>query len=91
MRVVQAGDGLGLPLEPLLEVGVRGHMLRQHLDGDGAIQTGVAGLADLPMPPAPMGAMIWYGPSFTPALRAIRYSDWRSENMPPAPRGDWIW
>ena len=44
--VVQAGDGLRLALEPLLQVGVRGDMLRQHLDGDGAVEAGVGGLVD---------------------------------------------
>ena len=50
VRVVQAGDGLGLALEPLLQVGVRGDMLGQHLDGDGAVQAGVAGFVDLAHP-----------------------------------------
>ena len=47
VRVVQAGDRLRLALEPLLEVGVRGDMLGQHLDGDGAVQAGVPGIVDL--------------------------------------------
>ena len=47
VRVVQAGDGLRLALEPLLQVGVRGDVLRQYLDGDRAVQAGVAGLVDL--------------------------------------------
>ena len=47
MRVVQAGDGLRLALEPLFEIGVGGDMLRQHLDGDGAVQAGVAGFVHL--------------------------------------------
>ena len=34
-------------------------MLRQYLDGDGAIQPGVGGLVDLAHPPAPRGASIW--------------------------------
>ena len=47
MRVVQRGNGAGLPLEPLLQRGVSGNMLRQHFDGDGALQAGVAGFVDL--------------------------------------------
>ena len=45
--VVQAGDGLRLALEPLLQIGVRGDMLGQDLDGDGAVQAGVAGFVRL--------------------------------------------
>ncbi len=47
MRVVQAGDGLRLALEPLLEIRVRGDVLGEHLDGDGAVQPGVTGFVDL--------------------------------------------
>ena len=42
VRVVQAGDGLRLALEPLLEIGVRGDMLGEDFDGDRAVQAGVA-------------------------------------------------
>ena len=51
MRVVQGGDGAGLALEPLLQIGVRGDMLGQDLDGDGAIRPGVAGLVASREPP----------------------------------------
>ena len=47
MWVVQARDGLRLALEPLLEIGVTGDVLGQDLDGDGAVQAGVAGFVDL--------------------------------------------
>ena len=50
VRMVQAGDGLGFPLEPLAEIGVGGHMRREDLDGDRAIQAGVGGLADFAHP-----------------------------------------
>ena len=46
MRVVQGGDGAGLALEAPPQVGIRSHMLGQHLDGDGAVQTGVRGPVD---------------------------------------------
>ncbi len=38
VRVVQAGDGLRLALEPLLEIGVRGDVLGEDLDGDGSVE-----------------------------------------------------
>ena len=36
-----------LPLEPLLQIRVCGDMLREDLDGDGAVQAGVASFVDL--------------------------------------------
>jgi hypothetical protein len=51
--VVQAGDGLPLALEPLLQVGVCGDMLGEHLDGDGAVEPGGRRTTtDLPTAPA---------------------------------------
>ena len=47
MRVVQGGDRPGLALEPLLQVGVRGNVLGQHVDRDSAVEACVAGLVDL--------------------------------------------
>ena len=47
VRVIQAGDGLRLALEPLLEVGVCGDMRGEDFDGDGAVQAGVAGFVHL--------------------------------------------
>ena len=44
VRVVQAGDGLGFPVEPLLQIWVRGNVLGEHLDRHGAVQAGIAGL-----------------------------------------------
>ena len=38
---------LRLALEPLLQIRVSGHMLGQHLNGDGAIEAGVGGFVDL--------------------------------------------
>ena len=46
MRVVQAGDGLGFPLQPLAEIGIVGDMRQDRLDGDAAVEPGVAGLVD---------------------------------------------
>ena len=47
VRVVQPGDGLGLALEAGTAVGVGAELGRQDLDGDAAIEAGVAGLVDL--------------------------------------------
>ena len=46
VRMVQAGDGLRLALEPLLQIGVGRDMLGQHLDGDGAVEARVVGRVD---------------------------------------------
>ena len=45
--MVQRGNRAGFALEPLLQIGVIGDMLGQHLDGDGAVQAGVGGFVDL--------------------------------------------
>ena len=55
VQVVQAGDGLRLALEPLLEIGVRGDMLRQDLDGDGAVESGVSGFVHFSHTASPDG------------------------------------
>ncbi len=47
VRVVQARDGLRLALEPLLQIRVRGDMLREDFDGDGAVEAGIARFVDL--------------------------------------------
>ena len=53
--MIQAGDGAGLALEALTEVGVFGQMGRQNLDGYGAVEPGVFGLVDLTHPPRSQG------------------------------------
>ena len=55
VRVVQAGDGLRLALEPLLEIGVGGDMLGEHLDGDGAVESRVSGFVHFPHTAGPNG------------------------------------
>ena len=55
VQVVQAGDGLRLALEPLLEIRVGGDMLGQHIDGDRAVQARVAGFVDLTHAPSADG------------------------------------
>ncbi len=46
--VVQAGDGLRLALEPLLQIRVRGDMLGEDLDGDGSIESRVSRFVHFP-------------------------------------------
>jgi hypothetical protein len=48
MRVVETRDRLRFQFKPLLHCRVRRDMLRQDLDGDGAIETSVLRLVDLP-------------------------------------------
>ena len=50
MRMVQAGDRLGFAFEPLFQIGISRDVLRQHLNGHGAIQARVSGLVDLTHP-----------------------------------------
>ena len=47
MRVVEPGRGLRFTPEPLLERGVLGEMVWQHLERDDAIGFGVVGPVDL--------------------------------------------
>ena len=43
----KAATRVGLKLSPLLQIGIRGDMLGQHLDGDAAVEAGVGGFVDL--------------------------------------------
>ena len=61
VRMVQARDRLGFPLEPLAEIGIVGHMRQEHLDGDGAVQAGVGGLVDLAHAPSAEGRLDFVG------------------------------
>ncbi len=45
--MAQRRDRAGLALEPLLQIRIRGDMLGQHLDGDGAVEAGVGGFVHL--------------------------------------------
>ncbi len=42
VRMIQAGDGLGLALKTLSENGIFGEMRRKNFDGDGAVQARIA-------------------------------------------------
>jgi hypothetical protein len=46
VRMIQARDGLGFALKPLLANCVRGELRGQNLDGDSAFQPRVAGAVD---------------------------------------------
>ena len=48
VRMIQAGNRFGFPLEPLLPDRVTGELCRQNFDGDGAFQPRVAGAIDFP-------------------------------------------
>lgn len=50
VRVVELRERFRLSLEALPPLGARGEVLDQDLDGDRAIETGVAGLVDFPHP-----------------------------------------
>ncbi len=47
VRMAQCGDRLRLALEPLLPLGVGGHVRGQDLDGDRPLQPGVGRFVDL--------------------------------------------
>src|SRR5262245_14493719 len=51
VRVFEARDVARLALEALAQKGIRGQARREHFDGDGPIETGIAGLEDLPHAP----------------------------------------
>ena len=55
VRMVQAGDSTGLPLEPLLEPGVVGKVRRKDLDGNRAVEASVLGFVDLAHASGPEG------------------------------------
>ena len=56
VRVAEGSQRLGLPLEPLLQRGVRRHVRWKDLDRDRPIQTRVVGLVDLTHPTCPEGS-----------------------------------
>ena len=55
VRVVQAGDGLGFALEPLLQLRVASDVRGQDFDGDRAVEAGVAGFVHLAHAASPEG------------------------------------
>ena len=75
VRVIEAGDGLGLALEALLQIGIRGDVLGQDFDGDGAIESRASCLVNLTHAPAPIGATMSYGPRCVPASTGIVHSE----------------
>ncbi len=76
VRVVQAGDGLRLALEPLLQIRVCGDMFGQHLDGDGAVQAGVAGFVDFAHPARAEGGEDLVGAERGAGLDGHGLGDW---------------
>ena len=55
-RVGERGEGARLALEARPALGIANQAGRQHLDGDGAIETGIPGAVDLAHPPRADGA-----------------------------------
>ena len=53
--MTQRGERLGLALEPLLQIRVRGDVLGEDLDGDGAVQARVGRFVDLAHAPRANG------------------------------------
>jgi hypothetical protein len=48
MRMLQPRNRLGLAIEALFQFDIGGKVRRQHLDGNGALETDVAGTVDFP-------------------------------------------
>jgi hypothetical protein len=46
MRMIQAGDGFGFLVEALLQNWIAGKMRGKDLDGDAAVEAGIAGAID---------------------------------------------
>ena len=59
--VVEGGQGLGLPLEALQPLALRGQLHRQDLEGHVPLQPRIAGPVDLPHPPGPEGCQDFVG------------------------------
>ena len=55
-RVGERGEGARLALEARPALGIAGQAGRQHLDRDGAVETGVPGAVHLAHPPGADGA-----------------------------------
>jgi hypothetical protein len=71
-RVAQRAEQLRLPLEARQPLRVGGERLRQQLERDVSGEPRVGGADTSPMPPAPSGATIRYGPTDSPAGRFCR-------------------
>lgn len=71
VRMVQAGDGARLAVEAPTEVGVVGEVRGEILTA--TVRSSRVSFARYtsPIPPAPQGDRISYGPSRVPELRAI--------------------
>ena len=72
VRVVQAGDGLRLTLEPLLEIGVGGDVLGEDLDGDGSIEPRVPRFVHLSHAAGPDGGHDLVRPELRPGFKRHR-------------------
>ena len=50
--MIEAGDGFGFALEALFADGIRGELLGENFDGDGAVQPRIYGAVNMPLTPA---------------------------------------
>lgn len=69
VRMRQLGDRPRFAIEAVTEPRIGSQEFRQDLDGDRAVEP--CRWPDTPIPPAPSGAPISYGPSRLPTGRAI--------------------
>ena len=74
VRVIEARDGPGFALEALLQIRIVQRTMRQHLDGDGAIEPRVAGPIDLSHSSCPDGSDDFVGPEAATFVQ--RHSAW---------------
>ncbi len=70
----EGGDGAGLVLEAAPALGIGGRVLGEDLEGDVALETGVAGAVNLAHPPGPEGAQDLVGTE-TAARRERHHAD----------------
>ena len=71
VRMIQARDDLGFLFEALLAHGITRKLFRQDFEGNGALQPRIPCTITSPIPPAPRGETISYGPSLWPGARDI--------------------
>ena len=69
--MIERRQHLGFALEADKTFGILRERDGRNFDGDIASERGIACPINLPMPPAPSGATISYGPGFVPGARAI--------------------
>ena len=69
--MIQRGEDFRFPLEPRQPVGIAGERLRQDFNATSRFNRVSRARYTSPIPPAPRGAMISYGPRRVPEARLI--------------------